>query len=340
MKRRYIRRSTSLAIAISAHVAFVWAATHKEEFGKTVGGESGLQIDLGMIGDMGGDEATQLALQEMNIEWKPEWKLPKLDAPEPLLKQEIKESKELDEPLTELPSFDNPDIAESRFEERLPKPELEIEPEVAPEPSKVEKPVESAIDKPVLETSKELDELLTELPSFDNPDIAESRFEETLPKPELEIEPEVAPEPSKVEKPVESAIDKPVLETSKDQTDSDALSNSLAKTTGSDESEFSGGKSGITSDYEAMILAILQHNKLYPRDARRRKQEGTAILEFVISSNGTLLEYQMIKSSGHKRLDDSVIKMLQASAPFPAFASGLSATLMRFQIPVSFKLDS
>jgi len=96
--------------------------------------------------------------------------------------------------------------------------------------------------------------------------------------------------------------------------------------------------SGASSDYQAKILAILQQNKQYPRAARRRKQEGTVLVEFVIASNGELLENTMIQSSGHSRLDDAAMKMLKSSAPFPPFPSDISQPWIRLQVPVVFNL--
>lgn len=66
------------------------------------------------------------------------------------------------------------------------------------------------------------------------------------------------------------------------------------------------------------IQVIIEKNKSYPKWARKMRIEGTVMLEFEISHNGTLLWSKVITSSGNTALDEHALLVLaQASVSFP-----------------------
>jgi len=64
-------------------------------------------------------------------------------------------------------------------------------------------------------------------------------------------------------------------------------------------------------------------NLNYPDEARRKKLNGTLILDVVISADGELVKTDLRQSSGHQILDDAAKRIVKLAAPFPAFSKKL-----------------
>jgi periplasmic protein TonB len=54
----------------------------------------------------------------------------------------------------------------------------------------------------------------------------------------------------------------------------------------------------------------------YPDEAQRRNLSGSLILEVVLRPDGALRSVQLLRSSGHKVLDDAAIRIVRLAAPF------------------------
>lgn len=57
----------------------------------------------------------------------------------------------------------------------------------------------------------------------------------------------------------------------------------------------------------------------YPDEARRMKLFGNLILSVGLRSDGTIYEIMVIRSSGHKILDDAAIRIVRLAAPYAPF---------------------
>ncbi len=79
------------------------------------------------------------------------------------------------------------------------------------------------------------------------------------------------------------------------------------------------------------IRALLEEAKSYPLLARERGMEGTVFVSFTIDKKGLPQDVKIMKSSGHKILDEEVKKMLKKASPFPEFSREI-------KIPITFKL--
>src|SRR5262249_8672175 len=94
----------------------------------------------------------------------------------------------------------------------------------------------------------------------------------------------------------------------------------------------------VTPTYQGLILAHLERNKRYPRDARMRRQEGVATLRFSIDRTGKLLGFKLEASSGHPALDAEVLAMIQRAAPLPPFPPEMTQGELELVVPVRFAL--
>lgn len=99
-----------------------------------------------------------------------------------------------------------------------------------------------------------------------------------------------------------------------------------------------GGVPGASADYMAELRAWLEKHKQYPRRARRLRQEGTALLYFVMDSEGRVLEYRIRESSGHESLDEAVTTMIERAQPLPGFPEGMDQGRLALVVPVQFLL--
>ncbi|MEM7518662.1 MAG: energy transducer TonB, partial [Planctomycetota bacterium] len=75
----------------------------------------------------------------------------------------------------------------------------------------------------------------------------------------------------------------------------------------------------------------------YPRKARVRRWEGTAILEVEVSESGAPLQIRLHKSSGHAILDEAALETVRTWKFVPGQKGG-KASKTTVQVPVTFRL--
>lgn len=94
------------------------------------------------------------------------------------------------------------------------------------------------------------------------------------------------------------------------------------------------------ASYLAELSQWLERHKKYPSIARRRGQQGQAVVKFTINKNGELVSHQLIKSSEHKSLNTAAIKMLERASPMPKPPVSLigDKNELTYSIPVNFSL--
>ncbi len=61
-------------------------------------------------------------------------------------------------------------------------------------------------------------------------------------------------------------------------------------------------------------------NLNYPEEAKRRDLSGDLLLDVAINADGSLHSVTLLRSSGHKTLDDAAIRIVHLSAPFSPFS--------------------
>lgn len=99
-----------------------------------------------------------------------------------------------------------------------------------------------------------------------------------------------------------------------------------------------GGTPGASADYMSYLLAWLQKHKEYPTEARRRRQEGTALLYFEMDRDGRVRNFQLQRSSGHPVLDDEVLALIERAQPLPAPPPEVKGETVKLIVPVQFFL--
>lgn len=100
----------------------------------------------------------------------------------------------------------------------------------------------------------------------------------------------------------------------------------------------SGGRPGSADNYFARLQAWLEQHKEYPSAARRRRQEGTAVLTFTMNRGGDVMAVRIQRGTGYRALDEEVIRMITRAAPLPPLPDDFAQDKLTLSVPVQFQL--
>jgi protein TonB len=107
---------------------------------------------------------------------------------------------------------------------------------------------------------------------------------------------------------------------------------------GSGANTSSGGRPGSSNSYFSLLQAWLEKHKEYPAAARRRRNEGTAVLTFTIHRDGRVTAAKVARSSGSSVLDKEVMSMIRRANPLPPFPEDFREQQITLSVPVQFSL--
>lgn len=107
-----------------------------------------------------------------------------------------------------------------------------------------------------------------------------------------------------------------------------------------EQANLGGGDASLKVIYNNRLLAWLERNKDYPAVARRRGQQDTVIVQFVIDAEGHLLRYSFEQASRYSLLNKEAEKMLKRASPLPSVPQDLRLGKSEFSyiVPIEFKL--
>jgi protein TonB len=89
------------------------------------------------------------------------------------------------------------------------------------------------------------------------------------------------------------------------------------------------------ANYRGLVAARLARMKRFPAEARRRREQGSALVSFVIDGTGRVTSVRLVRGTGFAVLDEEVQAMVRRASPFPSPPGGVQMT---FTAPVSFQL--
>ena len=96
------------------------------------------------------------------------------------------------------------------------------------------------------------------------------------------------------------------------------------------------GRMAGDANYQGLVAARLARFKRYPPEARRRREQGSAVISFVIDGTGRVASVRLVRATGFGALDDEAQAMVRRASPFPPPPRGAEMT---FSAPVSFHLN-
>lgn len=139
-------------------------------------------------------------------------------------------------------------------------------------------------------------------------------------QPKPEVQPEVKkPEPPEEEEVVQPQPPAPAVMTSGLQSPDSSLQHAAIT-------------EPVAADY------LRNPPPVYPRNALRRKQQGTVMVEVRVSVQGAPLQVHIQRSSGHTALDDAAVKAVRKWRFVPA-RRGSDAVEANVVVPVEFRIN-
>jgi len=101
-----------------------------------------------------------------------------------------------------------------------------------------------------------------------------------------------------------------------------------------------GGAAVLTPfpDYARTLREWLERHKDYPKLARRKRMQGSAVLYFRFGRDGKILAQEIRKSSGHGLLDEATLQMLVRAAPLPVFPKDMPGDYLDVVLPIEYSL--
>lgn len=93
------------------------------------------------------------------------------------------------------------------------------------------------------------------------------------------------------------------------------------------------------ADFVARLRAWLAQHQHYPDRARARRQQGTALVSFVMDREGRVLSSRLQQSSGYAMLDREALALLARAEPLPAIPPSLGADRLEIAVPIRFDLQ-
>ena len=93
-----------------------------------------------------------------------------------------------------------------------------------------------------------------------------------------------------------------------------------------------GGTGGGVADLLRAIRQKIEHAKVYPETARREGIQGTVEVRFRIAGDGSVEAVEVVRSSGHRLLDETSAQTVRRAGPYPVLAGWI-------RIPLSYRLD-
>jgi len=94
------------------------------------------------------------------------------------------------------------------------------------------------------------------------------------------------------------------------------------------------GRMAGDANYQGLVAARLARFKRFPPEARRRREQGSALVSFTIDSTGRETSVRLIRGTGFAALDEEVEAMVRRASPFPPPPREIT-----FSAPVSFHLN-
>ena len=201
--------------------------------------------------------------------------------------------------------------------EPSPAPEVVTEPELTPPPTQVQ----------TTPAPKEEPKKAKEPPKAESkPKAPEKAVEKPKPAPQTKPKPQ-QPKPRATNSTTQNKA-KPQATAAKEAPAAPAAATTTTTTTATDNDR------QLRSQLSSLLVREIRSHLKYPRNAVRRKLEGTVMMEFEVK-NGVVVDFVLRQSSGHKILDEAARKLAQKLVQFN---TRLGAMNYRVQIPIKYEL--
>jgi protein TonB len=97
-------------------------------------------------------------------------------------------------------------------------------------------------------------------------------------------------------------------------------------------------KDMIKNDYLLKLRKKIERNKIYPKRAKRLKQEGKVVVSFEIAKNGKIKSVSLKDGCSYRRLNNAAIKLLEKIAMFDPIPNELGKNKWAIEIPINYSI--
>jgi TonB family protein len=91
--------------------------------------------------------------------------------------------------------------------------------------------------------------------------------------------------------------------------------------------------------YQDMVKQRIEEVRRYPYWAKKQGIQGTTFVNFLVLSNGSSQDIEIIRPSGSKILDEETIATIKRANPFPPIPKETHASFVRMEVSIVFKLN-
>lgn len=91
-------------------------------------------------------------------------------------------------------------------------------------------------------------------------------------------------------------------------------------------------------NYRSALRAAILAQQKYPRQAQRRRMEGTVNVGFTLDKTGQISNIHLIQGSGHRLLDKAATEAVKKVGQFKPIPERYRKSRWEFEIPVVFRL--
>jgi TonB family protein len=96
---------------------------------------------------------------------------------------------------------------------------------------------------------------------------------------------------------------------------------------------------GDIKGWQKKISKLVARKQVYPRAAMRKELEGRAKVKLSIARDGTITNFELIQSTGHKILDKEVPKLIKRINPLPTPPEDVTDKQLSLVLPVTWRIN-
>lgn len=163
------------------------------------------------------------------------------------------------------------------------------------------------------------------------------------PKPEKEIETPTEPQPEPQDS---TELEPQPLVDSDNQHSAESTTAPASVDTAQHADQVTAPSTGMLSEHmvsarqqwQQQLHAHLAKHKQYPRQARRRNQQGRPTVQFTMTRSGQVLAVSLVSHSGADVLDQEALALIRRAEPLPKLPSELGVEQLTLTVPIDFSL--
>jgi protein TonB len=101
-----------------------------------------------------------------------------------------------------------------------------------------------------------------------------------------------------------------------------------------------GLERALNARYQQIISARIKQYEEYPPIAKRRRWEGTTVVQLRLAPDGKVTNIVVVEKSGYEILDEAAVNMIRKASPLPLPPEGLRGRDHTVLVPIKFRLAS